>query len=198
LIKLRQNSKCTGNYVTGFAALGLICLSGIYALMWFEFSLNHVPARDYENYVAEKSSALGGEWFWTAKTKEEAFKVNEKVVADGRKIEIQRWQATEKILTVEEGNKDDVRIATLFYPHWKTSVNGNLTPPQISEDGVILVSVPAEKSEVKIWFEEPSKIVAAKYLSLFTWIFFGGAGIFSLVRSKLKSAEPMLFEKKAA
>jgi hypothetical protein len=181
-----QNLKIPGNYIKSFAAFALICVVGVYALMWFEFSLNHVPAGSYENYVAEKSESLGGEWFWTAKTKEEVFRINEKVSAEGRKIEIQKWQPTERVFALTEGNNGEARIATLFYPHWKASVNGIATPLKISDDGAILVSVPAKQSEVKIWFEEPSKIAAAKYLSLFTWLLFAGAGVFSFVNFRLK------------
>jgi len=188
--KLLESVKDAANFVKGFAVFSLICILGIYALMWSEFSLNHIPAGDYENYVAEKSAALGGEWFWTAKTKEEAFAVKEKVVAGARRVEIQTWRAAERNFTVAEGNPASARVATLFYPHWKASVNGTLTAPQISDDGVILVPVPSEKAQVKIWFEEPSKIVLAKYLSLFTWLAFACAGIFLLIkRVKIKSPD---------
>jgi uncharacterized membrane protein len=183
---LLQGSPKPANFIKGLAAAAAICVLGIYALMWSEFSLNHVPARNYENYVAEKNAALGGEWFWTAKAKEEAFGVREKVFADNRRVEINAWHSTTRDFTVAPGGETAARVATLFYPHWKASVNGNLTVPQISADGVILIAVPAQKAEVKIWFEEPPGIVAAKYVSLFTWLAFAGAGIFRLINFRRK------------
>jgi uncharacterized membrane protein len=180
LANLSRTSSHWNNFTKGLAALIVICILGIFALMWSEFSLNHVDAKNYENYVAEKSDSLGGEWFWTIKTKEEVFNINEKVITDGRETEISSWQANERIFTVAEGNQTEARIATLFYPHWKSEVNGVSIQPQISGDGAILVSIPKEKANVKLWFEEPFQIIVAKYLSIFTWLFFGCAGVFSI------------------
>jgi len=172
----------SANFVKGFAALAMICGLAIYALMWSEFSLNHIPAKNYENYVAEKSAALGGQWFWTAFAKEETFAVNEKVEAFGRAVEIDAWQPTERIFTVAAGDKTDARIATLFYPHWKASVNGAEAVTELAADGAMLILVPSEKARVRIWFEEPFRIRCAFYVSAATWLFFFIAGIYSLRR----------------
>jgi hypothetical protein len=177
-----QSAKIPANFVKGLAAVAVLCGLGIYALMWSEFSLNHIPANAYENYVADKSAALGGEWFWTAKAKEKAFSVNEKVIADFRQVEISAWRPTERVFTVAEGDAVGVRVATLFYPHWKASVNGVLTAPQISSDGVIIIEVPNEESHVNIWFEEPAHIKRALYVSAAVWLFFALAAIYSMRR----------------
>ncbi len=193
LVTLSQTSALWNNFTKGFAALILICILGIFALMWSEFSFNYIDAKDYENYVAEKSHSLGGEWFWTIKTKEEVFNINEKVIADGRKTQISWWQANERIFTVAEGNQTEARIATLFYPYWKSEVNGVAIQPQISGDGAILIPLPNEKATVKIWFEEPFRVKLATYVSGATWIILILSFLFILIRKNL----PLLNQSKA-
>jgi hypothetical protein len=187
-----ERLKNRGSYVKAFAAAALLGALGIYALMWFEFSLNHVPARDYEAYVAEKSAALGGEWFWTSRAAEDAFKISEKVVAGDRSVEIQSWQPTERVFTIAEGAAREARVATLFYPHWTARVNGALVAPQIAPDGALLIAVPNETARIAIRFEEPERIVAARYVSIFAWFLLLGGAIFIFARRSYKNIKTVL------
>ena len=183
---LANLARSRANLAQGFAAAVLLGVLAVYALMWSEFSLNHVPAREYGAFVAEQSAALGGEWFWTSTAKEEAFKVREQVSAGTRRTETGAWQPTERFFTVGEGEPVRARVATLYYPHWKASVNGVSVEPQAGADGALLIDVPGEKSVVRLWFEEPRKIVAARYVSLSTWLAFAAAAIFLLIRRKVR------------
>jgi uncharacterized membrane protein len=179
LANLAGTSKSWNGFAKGFAVSALMLFLMIYGLIWSGFSMNYVSSNEYENYVSETSRSLGSEWFWTAQAKKETFQINEKVAAEGRKAEIAEWNQNERVFTIEAGaNQNRARIATLFYPHWKATVNGAPVVPELAGDGAMRIAIPAEKASVRIWFDEPFHIKLAFYLSACIWVFFLAAAIY--------------------
>lgn len=95
----------------------------------------------------------------------------DKVVVNDRNFEVTNWKATDRTFTVEAGEAGQGFFATLYYPHWKVTVNGTPVEVTPSEFGMISFNVPAEKSDVHVYFEEPSHVVMAYYFSGFAWLF---------------------------
>ncbi len=172
LSRLARSSNKWKKFVKSFIVSVSFLFIIIYGLIWIGFQLNYIPADKYESWVTEKSQGMGAEWFWTTPTKEEAFNIREKILADGRATEIISWKPEDRIFTVESGKQTDVRVATLFYPYWQATVNGVKTPLNLSNDGAILIPIGNEKSEVRIWFEEPWRVQSAWYISIITWLLF--------------------------
>jgi hypothetical protein len=172
LLNLSQTSKFWDNTLKSFGIILFLCFLTLYLLMFIEFRLNHIPSQEYDSWVTEKSKSLGSEWFWTTDAKEEAFSIKEKVLVENRQTTIIKWNPTERIFMVEGGDSSQLRVATLFYPHWKATINNHPVELQTADDGAIIIPLTAESITVRLWFEEPWYIKAAQYISLFSWIGF--------------------------
>ncbi len=110
------------------------------------------------------------ECWWTIWSKRKAFETTEKVVADGRNVNIISWESETKNFDISEGEAVNARIATFYYPHWKAIVNGQEVELLKDENGVILLPLPKEKSTVSLSFEEPTKVKIAEKISLAAWV----------------------------
>jgi hypothetical protein len=119
--------------------------------------------------------------------KNEVDRLGQKVRVENRSAQVTDWQPTQREIMFSAGNPTDARIATFYYPHWKATVNGQLTELRLADDGTMLVPLPPEQANVKIWFQEPLQVRLASYLSLFMWLVFGIAGLF-FVGKRLISA----------
>ena len=185
--KLYFQSKNWKIIIQSFISVTLVLFSAIFILIVIEFQLTHIPAREFDNWIIEKSQSMGAEWFWTTDAKEEVFMVKDKVIVADREVNITDWQSTDRDFIVESGIETNARIATLFYPHWRATVNNQLVEVKPASDGAIFIPIPAEKSIVKIWFQEPFYIILAKYISILTWLFFGLIGLFYVFSRKRTS-----------
>lgn len=94
----------------------------------------------------------------------------EKVVVNGRTFEVKTWAANERIFTVNDGDAGDAAVATLYYPHWKAEINGQPTEVVSGATGLITFPIPAEKSEIRLYFQEPSQVTTFQYVSFFAWL----------------------------
>src|SRR5205085_1066436 len=90
----------------------------------------------------------------------------------------------EKTFTVDSGESAEAKVALFYYPRFKVLVNDVPIEAKPSESGLMSIKVPAEKSEVRIYFEEPKFVVAAFYASGVLWIIILGLLIFYSLRSR--------------
>lgn len=139
-----------------------------------KFLSNMRELPDQQNYV----------FWWSVWSNEDALKIKEKVSTENRQAAISDWKPEQRNFTVEAGTPENVRIATFYYPHWKAEVNGNPVTIEKDENGAMLIPIPAEKSSVNLYFQEPLKIKIACYISIFSWLFMLGS-ILLLLRKKL-------------
>lgn len=121
--------------------------------------------------------------FWqTVWTKQSAFQIKEKVLAENRNAEIVRWDNYRKEIKVFEGQPTNVRLAISYYPHWKATVNGENTEVLKTDDGAILVPVSENESVIEIKFVEPFLIRFFQVISAVTWLGFLLALLLNLQR----------------
>jgi hypothetical protein len=137
-----------------------------------------VPRETLEKQIASLDEKAGCECWWPIWGKEQALENTEKVSAAARPSKIHIWEDTSRSFVVEAGEPTDVRVATFYYPHWRSEVNGIEVPVGMDENGVIMIPVKSERSEVRLYFSEPSFLRSAKIVSLLTW--FGVALLFVL------------------
>lgn len=159
---------------------------GIYLIVFFMLSLATInvtqliipsapiPRSDFEQIVAERQR-VGCPCWWTIWGQQKAFDRKDKVFADNRAVEISSWESESREFTVEAGTPIDIRAATFYYPHWKATINGEAAEITKDADGAMLIPVGSEKSQIKLYFQEPSKINLALWLSMLTWIILLGA-----------------------
>ncbi len=139
-----------------------------------------------ENYV----------FWWSIWSKSEALRVKEKVLAENRTATITDWKPEERSFTVETGTPTVARIATFYYPRWKATVNDNPINVEMDENGVMLIPLPAEKSTVRIFFQEPLSIRIAAVFSIVAWLFIMALFLYCLREkfARLKTLNPYFAE----
>ncbi len=103
-------------------------------------------------------------------------KIKEKVLIENRNVEISKWTATEREFQISQGKAEDARIATLYHPNWKASVNGINTQIKLNKDGAMLIPIPEKSAKISLSFQEPLLLQIAKLFSLLTWLI-----IFSII-----------------
>ena len=95
---------------------------------------------------------------------------------------------TEKIIYFPAGKPFAAPVKAFYYPHWQASANGEKIEVKKSENGVILLDIPAEETIVKLEFIEPWYVKTAKYISAFFWLLMlGFGGYFTFAETYLKT-----------
>lgn len=108
--------------------------------------------------------------WWTIWSKEEAFKINEKISANSREFSIIKWESEEREFEVFAGTPTNARIATFYYPHWHATVNGEQVKIERNDDGTISIPLSAEHSKVSLSFVEPFLLKTAKIVSFASFL----------------------------
>jgi hypothetical protein len=119
-------------------------------------------------YMEKTSADIGFTFWWTIWARKEAFEIKEKVAAENRSVQFQKWTATEKEFEVSEGVSAPARIAVLYHPNWRAAVNG--APVEIKPDphGAVLIPLDDKMSRVRLIFREPFAVVFAQRIAVFT------------------------------
>ncbi|MBX7170759.1 MAG: glycosyltransferase family 39 protein [Pyrinomonadaceae bacterium] len=175
-------------------AIGLFCILPIYFL---GASIQHpfYYPKDYFNTVIErfKSGPSNDCWWttWAANLKDKPFDINprklpaqlsDRVVLNDRAFEIQKWEATERDFTIKAGEGGQAAVATMYYPYWKVQVNEKSVEMTPNEGGMMSFPVPAEESKVKIYFQEPPRVIISYYVSGAAWILFIAILFFQMIK----------------
>ena len=135
-------------------------------------------------------------FWWSIWSKPSALEVKEKVLAENRETAITDWRAEERSFTTATGAATKARIATFYYPRWRATVNDQSVNIEQDENGVMLIPLPAEKSTVKIFFQEPVGIRIASIFSIIAWLFIITAFLFLLCEkfAPIKIPQPHFVE----
>ena len=145
-----------------------------------------IPKDITEITVKSVQSAKGLPFWWTIWAKEDLFRnTSEKVSIDSRTFQVKEWTATKRELQVSSGESETVHIATFYHPNWKATVNDAPAEVQPDENGAILISIPAQSSIVKLYFQETFIEQTGKWVSVFTWLCLTFISAMSLISLKL-------------
>lgn len=136
-----------------------------------------------QEWIQTTEKAEGFTFWWTPWTRKEIFNVKDKVIAENRSVQIQKWTATEREFQVSAGEAENARIALFYHPSWKTTVNDVPVEVKPDENGAILIPLPNKFVEVKLFFQENFAVKFASWLSEVTWFFFLAFGIISKKKS---------------
>lgn len=129
----------------------------------------YIPTDITEITIKTLENTRGFAFWWTIWTRKEALNNLEKVSAKNRAARIDAWQPTERDFQISEGESENVRIATFYHPNWKATVNGSPVEIQPDENGAILIPIPEQDSNVKLYFQETPARQIGKLLAVFTW-----------------------------
>ena len=144
--------------------------------------------KDYFNTVVENfKSSAGCECWWSVWAEKDALLDRTKISVNNRQSEITNWLSTDRNFTIEAGEAGKVRLATFYYLRWQATVNGAKTEVTPDENGAITFEIPAEKSDVRLFFVEPPFVRNTFYISILTWFAVFGLLILGLWKQSSKS-----------
>lgn len=185
-IKAGLHKKRGWIYACGLSIAAVVLFNGIYIL--HPTSFVPISGERFYNHAITSPDSESYHFWWTVWSKNEAFKINEKISAGDRSSKIISWEAENRVFEVFEGKTENVRVASFYYPHWQATVNNQPVNIGTDENGAILIPVGNEKSIVKLHFQESIYARTAAILSVLTWL-----GLFSIILlvalKKLFSAE---------
>lgn len=146
--------------------VGLFCIFATFSVKQIMFGADFLPAAEFEEMVDRSSSSVGlYHWHpvWIARS---AFEQKDKVIAGERPVSIRVWNSTEIRFEVESGHAETVRVALMYYPHWRAFVNSSPVVISPSKDDEISIPLSADQSDVKIEFVEPQYTLTSRWISL--------------------------------
>lgn len=157
----------------------------------------YIPRREFIEKVKKLPDAPSYDcWLavWSVKT---ALANTERVSTKDRKVDNIVWNPTTRVFRVAEGEAQTARIATFYYPHWQATINGEEVTIEKDTDGVILIPLPPQQAEVRLFFREPFFVRAANILSAAGWLFLAVFGAIRLLtkyrrRKLLKQHLPVI------
>ena len=170
--KLHYLHEWFGNKKRPFA---LIITGCVLAMMSFSISqiIRQAPfieTKSIESSMETNQKDIGLEFWWTIWTRKEFVENKEKVSAENRNIQIEKWSATEKIFDISAGNSDQARVAVFYHPNWKAFVNNSPAAVKSDADGAVLIPLTAENSRIQLIFQEPPAVRVSQWISGFIWL----------------------------
>ena len=131
-----------------------------------------VATIDVPGYMEKLEADKGFTFWWTIWMRKPIFEKKDKVIAEGRNIDIEEWAATQKAFRISNGDSQYARVRLFYHPNWKATVNDVPAETSPDENGALLVSLPADEVEVKVFFQEPIQVLIGRWVSLGAWILF--------------------------
>ncbi|HUR97384.1 MAG TPA: 6-pyruvoyl-tetrahydropterin synthase-related protein [Pyrinomonadaceae bacterium] len=129
----------------------------------------------FNELAADVTSQSVATHWWPAWAKADAFQITERVTSEHpRSLEVTEWKSEQRSFSVGEGEAEDLRVATFYYPYWHASVNGREERVGRDENGAITIPVGREASHVVLRFQKPLTNTIASSVSAIAWIFLLG------------------------
>lgn len=117
-------------------------------------------------------------------------KMSAKANAGARPVTVTAWEPEHRTFQVGAGAESTLRVRTYFYPHWKAKAEGRLLPTTPAADGLLLISVPTQATNIDLSFERPARVRLFEMVSVVTWILIIGSFCWSMTTRKSLKTNP--------
>jgi len=148
------------------------------------FSVSHIIREaqflDHTAFDATLRAIPGSEGVtqWWPRWVDEPKEMPREVDAGSRAVAIRSWQSENRVFVVQAGEPADIRVRTFYYPHWMATANNNNLLVRPDRDGAMLITVPAQQTEVALEFREPARVRWARIITISAWIAIVGLACF--------------------
>lgn len=153
----------------GYMAFTILFATSLFTITQIMIPSDPLSREKFRDKTESMQNESGCRCWWPVWADARAFSNSERVEAGTRNITISEWGGESRRFVVDEGQPDNIRVATFYYPYWKADINGAPVQPIPDENGALLIPVSNRKSDVHLYFQEPVFVDIAKYLSLFVW-----------------------------
>jgi len=94
----------------------------------------------------------------------------DEAAAEGRTIEVTQLSPEHRTFAIGTGPAPEVRIRSLYYPHWVATAGGKQLDTHPAPDGVLMISIPPEAVTVNLDFREPPRVLVSGIISVIAWL----------------------------
>jgi hypothetical protein len=151
--------------------LFLISMAGI--LVSLAFSLSHIvreakflSAPVFASTLTEVRGSEGvGQWL-PVMAQTHVKEISGDIELGGRQFETISKSPEKRIFSVTAGTAGEARVRTYYYPHWHASAGQQKLAVRPTDDGVLLVSVPADATTITVEFVEPLRTRISAIVSM--------------------------------
>jgi hypothetical protein len=136
----------------GYGVFALIFVTALFTFTQVVIPSDAMSRTAFKEKIDDMQKEPGCRCWWPTWGDSRAFNQTERLVAGDRTTEIGSWADEARSFSVGPGSPGDVQIATFWYPYWKATINGEAVDTRPDQYGAMLVSLPAERSNVTLEF----------------------------------------------
>jgi hypothetical protein len=158
-----------------FRWAAIIALGGVLVALTYSVArmrdANYLPRFEFgsaSNAVFTENSL--DYWHEPVWMKEHPSLMPTEVEAKERAVAINAWEPEIRTFWIGPGPAQEIRTRTFYYPHWVAKASGVTLNTRPDYDGVLLISVPAEATPVRLEFQEPRRTRIAMIITASTWL----------------------------
>lgn len=145
---------------TKMRPLFLIAMAGM--LVSLTFSLSHIireakflSAPVFASTLKDIPGSESVDQWLPVTAKDHVKEISGEFELSGRQFETVSRSPEKRVFSVAAGTTGEARVRTYYYPHWRAFAGQQELAVRSADDGVLLVSVPAEATTITVEFVEP-------------------------------------------
>ena len=144
---------------------GLVIIMMIFSVKQIILGAAYVEPERFASLPETSASAKGLLHWRPIWANDKTSKIKDLVIAGGREASVGESTGENREILVAGGEPVRARLAILYYPLWKASINGESVPVE-SDGGAIAIDLPATPSHLLLTFAEPGYSLVSRYVSL--------------------------------
>jgi hypothetical protein len=110
--------------------------------------------------------------------------------AGARPLTITEWEPEHRTFQLSPGSENILRVRTYFYPRWTAKADGRTLPITANTDGLILISVPPQATEIQLAFQPPKRVHVFELVTGISWILILGTLLLASIKLKSQRSNP--------
>ncbi|HWT01666.1 MAG TPA: 6-pyruvoyl-tetrahydropterin synthase-related protein [Pyrinomonadaceae bacterium] len=163
--------------------LALLVAGGVVVSLTLTFShvvreARYLSPEQFETTLRSIPGTPNVEYWATVWAVQPLREMSGQVEAAQRTVNINSWEPERRTFEVGPGARTEARVRTFYYPHWRATANGQALPVRAADDGVLLISLPADAVAVELEFREPARSRVAAATSAVGAVLIGGLFVF--------------------
>jgi hypothetical protein len=109
-------------------------------------------------------------------------KMSGKVDAGTRPVTIAAWEPERRMFHLGAGSENILQVRTYFYPRWTAQADGRQLPVTANADGLLLISVPPQATDIQLVFELPKRVRLFEVVTVMSWLLILGSLLLAVIK----------------
>jgi len=89
------------------------------------------------------------------------------------------------------GSENILQVRTYFYPRWTAKADDRQLPVTANADGLLLISVPPQATDIQLVFEQPKRVPLFEVVTVMSWmLILGFLALAAIKMRRLRGTDP--------